>query len=265
MNLGDFFFTYYIQPINQHAGYNPVNTITYAVLALISLFFVYKWFEKEGWKFDKGFAKALIPWLLFGSTKRVITDAVYGEALKGGLYNLYQWNWFNVSPAIYVFVAVLFFLTYWAEKKYEKEDLTYKIGIGLFALHILLLFPAIRFWSRLVLPAILVGLVYALTYKFFGEDKLALWAVLAQALDGAATFTATTFYGYGEQHVVSSFIGEAFGYHIFFLLKVVLAFLVAYLVRKEAKEDEGNLILLAVLTIGLAPGFRDILRMMAGV
>ncbi len=280
MNISDFFYKYYVLPIQMHAGYNVVNTLTYAILALLGLYVVYVWFKKEGWAFDMTFAKSLLPWLLFGSTKRVITDAVYAGTLSGPFYSLYQWSWFNVSPAIYVFTAVLFFISFWLEKRLGKKGLCENIGWLFFTFHFLLLLPALRYLGRALIVVGLWLLVYGALLslerlqhskccgwvKSLKLSKLSTWAVLGQALDGAATFIGVSFFGYGEQHVLSSFIGNTFGYGVFFILKVIIAFALAWYVERCAEtEDEKNIILLAVLTVGVAPGFRDLLRLTAGV
>ncbi|RME80225.1 MAG: DUF63 family protein, partial [Methanobacteriota archaeon] len=89
---GNLVYDYFIYPIEAHAGYNVVNTVVYGAIGLVALFLIYKWFHKKGWKFDWHFFKSLIPFIILGSTKRVVTDAVYGGALSGWIYSFYQWN-----------------------------------------------------------------------------------------------------------------------------------------------------------------------------
>ena len=93
-----------------------------------------------------------------------------------------------------------------------------------------------------------------------------------QALDGAATFFTIEIFSqltgrtYFEQHVVSSFIGDNFGYFGFYLLKVALATLISYVIitYKKAEEKEKWYIGLLVIIMGFAPGIRDVLRMVIG-
>ena len=50
--IKDFIYRYYIASIIYDTGYNPVNTITWAVLLMVSIFLVSKiweiWDEKRG-------------------------------------------------------------------------------------------------------------------------------------------------------------------------------------------------------------------------
>jgi len=101
-------------------------------------------------------------------------------------------------------------------------------------------------------------------------------AVLGHALDGAATFVVIDLFGkfsgipYGEQHVVPNMIGgilgsSGFGFLLFYAIKVALSFAAVYFINKEANNDRERYFLILLLAImGIAPGIRDVLRMLAG-
>ena len=87
--------------------------------------------------------------------------------------------------------------------------------------------------------------------------------------DGSATFLGIDEYGYIEKHVLPSGFIYYFGTAAVMLpLKfLVVTGVIAALESEESKEQEQqmvNLLLLFLLTLGLAPGTRDVLRIMFG-
>ncbi|RME78925.1 MAG: DUF63 family protein, partial [Methanobacteriota archaeon] len=170
-----------------------------------------------------------------------------------------------VTPGIYITVAVAFFLLYWIEKKKGWSNLAYYGGWALALFHLALLIPAMQFIERAVWIVVLAGIAY-LAGKMLLKNEDSSLAVMAQGLDGAATYIAITFYGYGEQHVLTSFLGSQLGYLTFYILKVALSLAILYYVNKESKsEEERNLLTYAIFVMGMAPGLRDVLRLIAGV
>jgi uncharacterized membrane protein len=251
--LNQWFYEYFLKPIEAKTGYNLVNTTVYAVIAIAVLYLIYLWWKRERIRFSD-LKEKVVPFVVFGSVKRVITDAVDAGILKGGIYNLYAYNVVNVSPGIYITIGILFILAYYVEKKWGIKATD--IGWLLAGFHFLLLLPALRFWGFLI-PVLFLAL---LPLPFVKPDYR--FPIFSQALDGGATFFAVEFLGYGEQHVLTRFIGEHFGYIWFYILKVVLT----YVVLKYTEKDEmKDLIWATVVVIGLAPGLRDLLRIIAGV
>ena len=124
-------------------------------------------------------------------------------------------------------------------------------GLGL-SLGCSLAFP-LRTWA----PApILLNPLYLILY--FGHF-----------FDGSATFLGIEEYGYTEKHVLPTGFINYFGTAAIMLpLKfLVVTGVIAALESEESKEQEQqmvNLLLLFLLTLGLAPGTRDVLRIMFG-
>ena len=100
--------------------------------------------------------------------------------------------------------------------------------------------------------------------------------------DGFATMVGIDLFGYGEKHPVSNAviqyggrINDAIGVDwgegawLFALVKAALVGLIVWLfvqMRIEHRQQHFRLlIVLAVLIVGLAPGLRDIGRLMLGV
>ena len=113
-------------------------------------------------------------------------------------------------------------------------------------------------------------------------SPMVLAMVYGQLCDGFATMVGIDFFGYGEKHVVSnqvivyggeinSMLGINFGEGawLFVLVKAVLitAITMMFIEMKVEKRQRHIriLIVLAVLIVGLAPGLRDIGRLMLGV
>ena len=107
-------------------------------------------------------------------------------------------------------------------------------------------------------------------------DPLVLAFTFGQLCDGLATWVGIDFFNYSEKHVVSSQIIEwgqeitgSMGAWLFFLVKAALTGLLIWVftqVRVEHRQRHLRvLIVLALLVVGLAPGLRDLGRLMLGV
>jgi uncharacterized membrane protein len=77
-------------------------------------------------------------------------------------------------------------------------------------------------------------------------------------LDASSTFTALTFYGYYEQHVVPTFLIGMSGPWVMFPLKLAVVWGVLYFLDRQ-KEDAQlkNFLKIIILVLGLALGIRD--------
>jgi len=100
--------------------------------------------------------------------------------------------------------------------------------------------------------------------------SIALFA--AHFLDGAATYLGIERYGYTEKHVLPEFLIDLFGTAAVMLpLKAGVVFLVVYMLDVVYKDDLADnrsmlmLVKLLILTLGLAPGTRDVARIFLGV
>ena len=113
-------------------------------------------------------------------------------------------------------------------------------------------------------------------------SPMVLAMVFGQLCDGFATMVGIDFFGYGEKHVVSNQvivyggeINDALGIDfgegawLFVLVKAALIGAITYMfVEMKVERRQRHirlLIVLAVLIVGLAPGLRDIGRLMLGV
>ncbi len=272
--LNDIFNEYFLKPFVEHTGYNFVNTATYVLIALFSLYLIYSYIKKNKIKLDNKFVYSLISFIFFGSILRAFTDSIdTGKFLPITPIHefvlnshLYDYGFFTVTPGIYILVASLFLISYfYIEKKIKNFSIYFPTF--LFLSHFLILLPFMHY-AIYAIPVFLLAIIPAiLSYNKIKELSL---AVFAQSLDGAATFFVIDIFSkisnisYFEQHPLSRFIGSLFGtYFTFYLLKAILSFLIMYYIKDEKPLDK-TFIFAIVLTIGLAPGLRDTFRMMMG-
>jgi len=91
-------------------------------------------------------------------------------------------------------------------------------------------------------------------------------------LDAAATYRALDFHSYGEKHVLSNYLIETAGTAlVMFPMKAVAIGAILYVLEVEFRKELGRDALLqgllraALLILGLAPGLRDLFRLVMGV
>ena len=286
---------YFVNPIFERTGYNAINTLTYAAIALVSIYLIWRFFRLK--KFDfagKGFLYGTAAFVLFGSTCRVVTDlsdaGAIGLAAKGGgvlgqAYSavdssgLFSYGYLTVTPGIYLVTAALFLLSIAIGRAMKKPMLPFYAGIFLWLPCFVLLLPFMAHFQFLAIGialSVIGSLLACAALEKFGKMKLSVYqrlAIFGQALDGAATYVVIDIFGkqagrgYFEQHVLSAGIGEAtpLGFFLFFLVKTSLASTIVYFISKEEMDVKDKaLVLIVVGIMGFAPGIRDLLRMLCG-
>jgi uncharacterized membrane protein len=95
-------------------------------------------------------------------------------------------------------------------------------------------------------------------------------AVAGQLLDGLATGIGIEAFGYSEKHLFSAgiieFFGTAYGFTV---VKLALGGLIWYffaIANFEHRQQHLRLLIaMAILTVGMAPGLRDVGRLVIGV
>lgn len=292
--MGEWIEEYFVRPIIERTGYNFVNTLAYAAIALACLYIIWRLLRQRVDFSSKEFLFGVFAFVLFGSTARVVTDLSDAGAIAlkaseagalGAIYSavsasrMFDYGFLTVTPGIYVVTALLFLLSLFLGRVMKSPMFPAYAGLALFLPCALLLLPfAAHFnYALLVLAIAAIGsfVAYFLLEKF-GKVELGLHqklAIFGQALDGAATFVVIDIFAketgrsYFEQHVLSAGIGTAtpLGFFLFFLIKLSLASLIVYFISKEKMDGKDMaLILIVVSVMGFAPGIRDLLRMLAG-
>jgi uncharacterized membrane protein len=77
-------------------AYNPINTIIYAIILIMVLFWIYKMFKRFEIKLDFKFFLAIIPFIFIGGITRALEDA---ELFYSPMVYLF------IAPIIYVFIG----------------------------------------------------------------------------------------------------------------------------------------------------------------
>ena len=293
--MADFFTDYFLNPIADRTGYNVVNTLVYAALALIALYVIWSFLKSRKFDFSKKeFLYAIGAFVLFGSTARVVTDlsgsgaiaaaanwggwlgSVYSAVNSSGIFN---YGYLTVTPGIYVVTAVLFLCALAAGWILKNEKFAMYAGLVLWLPCFLLLIPFMKYFTFFLLAVAIAGIgagIAIISLKKFAKQETALYeklAIIGQALDGAATFVVINIFAtdtgkaYFEQHVLSAGIGTAtpLGFGLFFLVKIAVSTLIVYFLSKEKIDPSDKAFLLIIVAVmGFAPGIRDLLRMLVG-
>lgn len=273
-----FIYQYYIDPIIYDTGYNPVNTVTWAIILGLCLFGVLKLLDKLDVKADWDFVKAIIPFIVAGSTLRVFEDA---ELFRPPLQYLF------ITPPIYllmfVITVLLLVLSITLHKAGYVEDWKKAFGAAgivwvLVNLSILLSYENITNIKALViipvlgtaLSALVILVVSRTGYSMFSL-RINITILLAHMLDASSTFFGVDFLGYYEKHVVPSFLidlTDTAG--IMFPLKLIIFIPVIHILDTQFDEDDESkrlrdLVKLTIIVLGLAPATRNTVRMVLGI
>ena len=276
----EFIYKYYIDPIRYGQPYNVVDTTTYALVLLVAIYILYRWFSRSKTiAIDGRFVLATLPYVVLGGLLRVVQDT--GMITSGLQYLL-------ITPLIYFllffFTAAVLVGTSSIQKAGMIRDYipVYSVtGIvaALVAAGVLVSFGIGNTVVDAGVVAFIIGLgllttalVYAaMRYLLrweYAADPLYLALIFGQMLDASATSFGIDLHPleYVEVHVVGSnliaWTGTAFS---MFPLKLLVLFPGIYILerfRNEGSPVLWHLIVLAMITVGLAPGVRDMVRMM---
>jgi uncharacterized membrane protein len=283
--ISDFIYKYYIDPIRMGQPYNIVDTLTYALILVLGVYLLYRWMSQSTWlsdigfKIDARFILATLPYVVLGGLLRVVQDT---GMITG------DFQFLLVTPLIYFVlffftISMLFLSRYLTLQGFTKNFLTFYTFAGIMSAFVILLvlFAWGINYAHLDLFILAIIPLMALTATFlvwacmryllrweYVTDPLYLILIFGQLLDASATSYGIDLHPsvrYIEQHVVGSGLIElthtAF---VMFPLKLVVLFPAIYIMelyRKEANPAFWHLVLLAMIVVGLAPGIRDMMRM----
>lgn len=269
---------YYLDPIFQDSGYNPVNTLTWALILGICVFAVAKLLDKWNVKVDERFVFSIIPFILAGSSLRVMEDAGIFEPPLSYLF---------ITPNIYfvVFIATVVCLLFsrWLYSSGRITDWNRSfalLGLGWFALNIIALLVVEDIERPFSLIAIVssgtlfAGAMYFLLEKVgwpYINDHLNLMIIWAHLLDASSTFIGVDTLGYYEKHVVPAYLIDLTGTAlVMYPLKLAIFLPVIYILDTQftADEESRNLrtfVKMVIIILGLSPACRNTIRMALGI
>lgn len=277
--ISAFIQKYYIDAVLQDQPYNIYETVTYAAILIIALYCVYRWLKKTGIEIDTPFILATIPYVVFGGVLRVVEDT--------GMIPAPWWILF-VTPLIYFTIFFYTVIVLWTSRLLEKKGYTESytkpymwggIAAGIVSLLLCLWWGVTeaRFevWVAaciLILAAVTSALFWALLRYGFKWEYVThpLYKILiaGHLIDASATSFGLDLHPmhYIEQHVLGGHLIEVTGTaFVMFPLKIAVL-IPAIWVMEQFRKEEGmeqlwHLVLLAMITVGLAPGIRDMMRM----
>jgi len=280
--LQDFINKYYIDPIIYDTGYNPANTITWAIILGISIFYVAKLLMKLNIKADWKFIKVIIPFIFAGSTLRVIQD--YNKNVQ--LFDS-PLQCLLITPLIYVLMFMITVVLLIISIKLQRLGIVndWKTAFGaagilwtLVNLGILLSLLQITNPAALIIIflmgtglTMLIYLLAKVTGLTIFTQRINVSILLVHLLDASSTFYGMKFFEYTEKHVVPTFLIDLAGTSsIMFPLKLMVFIPVIYILETQFNDDEESMHLkdvlkLTIIVLGLAPATRNTVRMVLGI
>ncbi|MDD4567984.1 hypothetical protein L21_0386 [Methanoculleus chikugoensis] len=276
--IREFLYKYYIDPIRYGEAYTLVDTLTYALILIAAVYLVYRGLRRYKIAIDDELVLATLPFVVLGGLLRVVEDT--GMIASDLRFLL-------ITPLIFFSIFAVAVIALFAGKIAENAGLVKRYsrfygGVGVVAC---LLATAALVWFGLAETTIALD-VLAVILVLASVTSLALWAFFVYVLKwdyashilykllifGHMLDASATSYGidihpvrYVEQHVVGGALIDATGTAFsMFLLKfavLVPAVYVLEMYRREGNPDLWHLILLAMIVVGMAPGIRDLARM----
>lgn len=280
--ISDFIYKYYIDPIRLGQPYNIVDTLTYAVLLIVSVYLVYRWLRRSGVALDGAFVMATLPYVVLGGLLRVVEDTGMIES---------DLRFLLITPLIFFVVFFIAAGSLVLSRGLEQRNLiprflTFYGGIGAgSSAAVFLVLGWFGLTRTTIDPVVLVSILFIATVTSlavmgllqkvfsweYARDPLYRLLIIGQMLDASATGYGIDFgpIPYQEVHVVGSALiewtGTAFSLFPLKLLVVIPAIYVLEMYRREGNREFGNLVILAMIVVGLAPGVRDMVRMVLHV
>lgn len=278
--ISQFINTYYLDPIRGDEGYNLVNTITWAVVLGICIFGVFKLLKKLDVKITPRFILSILPFVLAGSSLRVLEDS------PAGIFHP-PFSYLLITPNIYFLVFGITVFCLWLSIRLEKAGLVKDYhpvfaGFGL-AWFLINLGVLLHFENIVVayVPVFVIGAGTGLTFAFYlvarrlkstiFTDPLNLSILLAHMLDASSTYIGIDKLGYFEKHVLPSYLIKLTDTAlVMYPLKLIIFVGVLYVLDTQFEDDEDShnlkmLIKMVILILGLSPATRNTIRMMLGI
>ena len=265
-----FVHRYYINPIIHDTSYNPVDTITWAIILGFTVLGLIKLLGRLKIPIDESLVLYTLPYILVGSSLRVIEDADLVAA---------PWRHLLVSPPVFFLVffgtiaCLLLTRWIWGEKYHAKYA---AIGF-IWAVFNLALLSSVGLSNDWVIAAVfLLGSGLAGIFLFlrdrlsalsFLRDRFNMMIIYAHMLDASSTYIGVDWFGYYEKHVVPTFLINLAGTAaIMFPLKLAVLLPALWMIDRSLQEPSlKNLTKLTLITLGLAPAVRNTLRLALGV
>jgi uncharacterized membrane protein len=278
--ISQFINTYYLDPIRGDEGYNLVNTFTWAIVLGICIFGVFKLLKKLEVKINPEFILSIVPFVLAGSSLRVLEDS------PADIFHP-PYSYLLITPNIYFLVFVITVVFLWISIRLQKAGLVkdyHPVFAGFGLTWFILNIGALLYFEDVVVPYVpvfVLGAGTGLTLIFYlvarhlkstiFTDSLNLSILLAHLLDASSTYIGIDKLGYFEKHVLPSYLIKLTDTAlVMYPLKIVIFVGVIYLLDTQFEKDDEStnlkmLIKLVIIVLGLSPATRNTIRMTLGI
>ncbi len=268
--LTSFIQRYYIDPIIYDTSYNPVDTITWAVVLGLAVLGLIRLLGRSGISVEARLVIFTLPYILAGSSLRVIEDADLLAA---------PWRYLLITPLIFFLVFLVTAGSLFLTRRIWKESFHAKyaaIGFIWTALNLALL-STLGFKNGWVIAAVflmgssLAGGIILLQRRIcalsFLEDRFNRMILYVHMLDASSTYLGVDWFFYHEKHVLPTYLIDLAGTAaVMFPLKLAVLLPVLYLIDRSLQDPSlRNLTKLTLITLGLAPAVRNTLRLALGI
>jgi uncharacterized membrane protein len=276
----DFWQQYFVEPMVSPGamGYNLVNTMVFILLLVIACGIIYFLLRKKV-VFDSKFFIAMIPYIVFGISMRVIMHQIEaGLLVIDGLVktaNPLQLGFWFFTPGVWILTFALVVIGLLIGRVWKKLDVKHTMYFGIIIMLGPLLFNLIQFnnWPVFIgtLALILVvsyGICYLINrftkYKIL-SDKTNFFIVLGQGFDGIASAIAIAFFSFSEQHVFSNMLMDI-SPALFASIKLLIAVLICwslddYLKTSPEKKNIVGFIKIIIAILGFATGLASLFKL----
>ncbi|ASJ12889.1 DUF63 family protein [Thermococcus thioreducens] len=269
MGLYEFFYEYFIRPIQENQGYNPVNTVVYAVILGVAVIILYRMLKRMGIKVDERFFSALIPYIILGPLMRSMTDV-----------GILPRTYLTVSPGGYFVIAAFAIASlYVVWRHVGPEERFYPLYrdfgwvlLGGLVFVLVINLGKVNFNTE-VFKYFIPALIIAEGFIWFVSKKLALvrdnsLLFYTHFYDATTTFVGIQFLGFWEQHVLARWLMDAFGTPaVIYPEKFLILLPIVWILDRWMKDEDPDLINFVKLTmfiLGFGPGMRNLLIMLMG-
>ncbi|MBU3896806.1 MAG: DUF63 family protein [Nanoarchaeota archaeon] len=258
--ITEWFTEKFVTPLCKY--YTLESTLIYGLILVLAVIWIYKLLKKLKIKIDKNFFLALLPFIIYGGWTRALRDHLLG---------IYGNQWWWCSPPIYVVIFLitisLLLIGLQLEKSFKIPYYKFMIVSGT----LLLLYNlSITRMTNLLSITIILSLLAIWALAFFGYHKLFpkklsfenAGIFVAHLFDASSTFTALSYFGYYEQHVLPTFLINIFGPWIMFPLKIIVVYFVLHILDKEIDDKNmKNFLKIIIFILGAALGVRNFLTL----
>jgi uncharacterized membrane protein len=237
--------------------YTAEATVAYGLALAVAVYLIYRLLQRLKIQIDRRFTIAVLPFIIFGGWVRALRD----HAILTG--------WWFCSPPIYFIISGIALgalgLGLLIQRHLKFPYYKAMAGVGLALILSCAMFTVITNWPGL---AMILAITAGWAVVFFGFSWLKprllslenAGITAAHLLDASATFTAMSFFGYYEQHVLPTFLIGLTGPSVMFPLKIAVV-LGVLLALDRWCEDRffRNFLKIVILILGLALGIRGLL------